>query len=998
MTQAVSQSPVIAAVRRPHTRERDGEDGLLRAERDFYSAYPWCLNPFPTVRETVGHLAREIGRLREPGEDWQRDEVRTNVFLLSCALLNAVDEYLRGKTFRLPRKLASMPFARGARWATEKFGAMLRSRRRAQARQWREDWQHSLDAFLSLVVAGAAADPAVVAAAGDGLARRLQSPLPAELRAEHIYFPSAFRRLDLTHEDVLALGRRFIERSPDRRQPILLVGLRTAGSYFAPLLRASLKAEGYQAVDAVTTQPEKGPGAAERGAMVRGARAGSLAVILDDPPHTGDALLRAVDMLRGAGFPLDRLVILVPAHPARRNWGEVLARSELVVLSLDPDDWHKQRLMDPEAIEGRLTEYYQARGFAAARVVPSAAAERFNDQLQSTASGARGRRLKRVYEIRLRTPDGDEETRYVLAKSVGWGWLGYHAFLAGQRLDGFVPPVLGLRDGILYSEWVVPPTETEDRGQRTEDSQEQWVRATAAYVAARVRSLGLGNNPLPSLGQHRHHDGFRLLGKELSRVYGRFLTADLMQPGVRRRLSALPCPVPTLIDAKMQRSEWVAGPRGPLKTDFEHHGLGKNELNLVDPAYDLAEIILDLGLSPQDEARLIRLYAEQSGDKDVESRLFLNKFLAGTWATASALRSLFQPPQSAERQQESHRQFVDALHFLTVHTARFCGRYCRPPQPPRWRSPLAVLDVDGVIDRRLFGFPCTTASGMQAVALLHAHDFAVTVNTARSVAEVKEYCSAYGFAGGVAEYGSYVWDAVNQRGRAVVSPEPLRQLDAARDALRQIPGVFLDERYQHSILAYTYEDRAAGLGRVPIPGPLRALLSVAADGKAPVPLPTLTVQQLLASRGLDRLCFHQTTLDTTILAKEVNKGCGLTALLEWIGQPDADTVAVGDSEHDLPMFRVARRCYAPAHIGCARLARLIGCRIARRPYQRGLLDIVRSLAHPGGGRCPRCAAGDWPRSRRRDLFLDLLRAADRPRPVSLLNALLDPRAYRVFVR
>jgi hypothetical protein len=61
----------------------------------------------------------------------------------------------------------------------------------------------------------------------------------------------------------------------------------------------------------------------------------------------------------------------------------------------------------------------------------------------------RGARLKRIFEVHLETPQGRKEIRYVLAKSVGWGWLGYHAFLAGHRLSGFVPPILGLRDGIL---------------------------------------------------------------------------------------------------------------------------------------------------------------------------------------------------------------------------------------------------------------------------------------------------------------------------------------------------------------------------------------------------------------------------------------------------------------------------------------------------------------------------------------------------------------------
>ncbi len=53
---------------------------------------------------------------------------------------------------------------------------------------------------------------------------------------------------------------------------------------------------------------------------------------------------------------------------------------------------------------------------------------------------------------------------------------------------------------------------------------------------------------------------------------------------------------------------------------------------------------------------------------------------------------------------------------------------------------------------------------MEALSLLHDHGFAIAVNTARSVAEVKEYCSTYGFAGGVAEYGSFLWDAVRDRG------------------------------------------------------------------------------------------------------------------------------------------------------------------------------------------------------------------------------------------
>ena len=70
-----------------------------------------------------------------------------------------------------------------------------------------------------------------LAKSGSRLAMLLQPPLPPDLQAEPIGIPSAFRRLDLTHFDVLALGQNFVTRFPDRFQPILLLGLRTAGSY-----------------------------------------------------------------------------------------------------------------------------------------------------------------------------------------------------------------------------------------------------------------------------------------------------------------------------------------------------------------------------------------------------------------------------------------------------------------------------------------------------------------------------------------------------------------------------------------------------------------------------------------------------------------------------------------------------------------------------------------------------------------------------------------------
>lgn len=975
--------PYAGSTDAPNREEVSAPQCLLKAELDFYEAYAWCLDPYPTVQDAVKHLRTEIDKLKIGLNVWQTGEVATNIFLLSCGLLNAVEEYLRGPTLWMPRQLAATRLGRSARWATEGLSGLLQQQRRAQARWWRERWLAGLDDFLAIVV-GQSSDPTCFAESGGKLASLLLSPLPPDVQAGHIGVPTPFRRLDLTHFDVLSLGQRFATRFPDRSQAILVLGLRSSGSYFAPLLRAFLKAEGYQTVSSLTMRPDKGLGRFERRELHRYAQQGFTALIVDDSPNTGDTILMGLDIARKTGFSPNRLRVLVPVHPSKRDCFGGL--SDNVVVSLEPEQWHKHRLLDPGRVESRLAEYFHSQNFASIRLVASSTAKAFNARLQRQSAGYRGSRLKRIYQVRLTTHQGREETRYVLAKSVGWGWLGYHAFLAGHRLAGFVPPILGLRDGILYMEWIPQPS----LAQNEVDERERLIETSASYVAARVRSLGL---EVSGKSLQQHQNGYRLLQRALSKAYGRIGTDTLMWPRLARRLAQQQCPLPTLIDGKMGRSEWIVAPHGLLKTDYEHHGMGKAQLNVTDPAYDVAETILNLALSPEEEHTLIRRYVEMSGDTGLDQRLFMNKLLAGLWAMNSAQERLFGKPQVASRQQEFHQQFMSAWNFLTVHTARFCGASCRPPQDVRWRSPLVALDIDGVLDRRLFGFPCTTAAGIEALSLLAAHGFSVALNTARSVAEVKDYCQAYSLAGGVAEHGSYIWDAVTERGQVLVSPEAMDQLNELKRNLQRLPGVFLDDRHQYSIRAFTYERKPRAL----IPLLLSWSRPFSAGIGAPAPLPTLIVHHLMTTLRLDRLSFHHTTIDTTVVAKDTDKGTGLSALHRWVMEPDAEAIAVGDSEADLPMFRAATRSFAPAQIDCARQARLLGCQIARHSYQRGLLDIARLLAHPDGSRCERCSDVGNASSVSKVLFFELLHGADQTPAANLVRALFDPQIFSTFV-
>jgi len=946
----------------------------LETEAGFYHQYAWCLNAFPTIQEVVDYLPEELIRLHQVREDWQFAEVMANVFLMSCAISDALDDALLGRTYNLSKAKSVFPLLGPVVHIAEHLLEGLQKSRPLLLRHlldWREKWEAALHDFLQIFVVGSKVDRGLLGTCSNRFLALLSIELPASLRSQRARNAAAFRSQDLTAFDILKLGRKVVSAFEDRDRPILVVGLRTAGSYFAPLLRAYLANEGYWHTSCVTLRPKKGASARELARIRESAMKGSLAAVIDEPAYTGSTLAKCVAILRKGGFALSDVVALFPVHPTWRDWRGSDVFSPLVtlrILTLEPEEYHKYGVLKPRTAQARIREYFVNCGWHDASLSQSAHVEQLNSQLQSLSEEKFHSRLKHIYEVQLQDSTGHSETRYVLAKSVGWGWLGYHAFLAGERLAGYVPPLLGLRDGILFMEWV-PKMQVSSRNQ----NREQLVGSVASYVATRVNALHLRDDPSPDVCRAGWHQGMELLVEMLSRAYGWSFAAVLRRNRIRSDLSQHLCPVPTLIDGKMRRLEWIQTNTVLLKTDFEHHGLGKIELSVTDPAYDLAEATLYFRLSAAEEKELLATYARNCGDAGVEERLFLYKLLAGKRAMSTAKANLSDPRLIA-RHPEFNRQYMDGWNFSTIHTTRFCAALCQPPQRLGWRSPLVVLDVDGVLDKQIFGFPSTTAAGIRAVSLLHAHGLPVAVNSARSPREIKEYCHAYGFVGGVGECGSYIWDALTDRDRILVSEESLEELARLRSTLRELPGVFLNDDYQFSVKAYTYE------------------------GGRTVPLPTLMVQDLMASLGVERLTLRQTYTDSTVTARDCDKGGGMLALLELAGLRDPETLGIGDSEADLSMFRQATHCFAPAQISCGQLARSLGCQIAKRPYQMGLLEIVRTIVHPDGNRCHRCRAREksWPDQPR--AFFKALEAADQKRPVLLLRALLDPMSLQAFAR
>ena len=184
--------------------EQRTQQGVLPEELEFYQSYDWCLNPYVTVNEAIAHLGEEVDKLSVVPDGWQIGEIATNIFLLSSGLLNCIDEHLLGVKLRLPKRLAATFVGRGAGRFVEAISDKPWSRRRLA--RWREQWLSSLNDFLSLIVGKQAVARTCLAELGRRLMALLEYPFPADLQAQRLATPIAFRRLDLTQRDCLSLG------------------------------------------------------------------------------------------------------------------------------------------------------------------------------------------------------------------------------------------------------------------------------------------------------------------------------------------------------------------------------------------------------------------------------------------------------------------------------------------------------------------------------------------------------------------------------------------------------------------------------------------------------------------------------------------------------------------------------------------------------------------------------------------------------------------------
>jgi hydroxymethylpyrimidine pyrophosphatase-like HAD family hydrolase len=208
---------------------------------------------------------------------------------------------------------------------------------------------------------------------------------------------------------------------------------------------------------------------------------------------------------------------------------------------------------------------------------------------------------------------------------------------------------------------------------------------------------------------------------------------------------------------------------------------------------------------------------------------------------------------------------------------------------------------------------------MAALATLNRNGYSVVLNTGRPVGHVRQYCSNYALAGGIAEFGCVFVDRINERETLLIDEASCERLAWLRERLNGESGVFLDHTYEVAIRAYRIE-----------------------NGQA-VGLPEAFLQEVL--QDFPQLRCVCSPVDTYILPVEAGKGPATRRVMEELSVARRACAAMGDTENDLEMLGSVGKAYVPGNASRAmrRESRQRGFSVLGAPMQRGLLQAVQEL-------------------------------------------------------
>ncbi len=950
--------------------DQDTSSGAPETEDLFFSAYKWCLNPILSVEELMIRMKEEAERFPALDLAWQRQESIINIYLFGCAISCAVDDYLARRPWRLTPIGDLFPKFRWLAGLADGLAnlpsTVVGAFKFRHVRKWKGEWESFVEEICALLLGEGRVSLVEGLQPMQALFDRLRSMKKTNgLMNERMKINEGFRCQDLTYHDIVNLAQRYLSEVGDKQGRHVVIGARTAGSYIAPLVKTFLQLNGINDISWMTVRPKFGPYGLEKRHLRRLLSPDVKVILVDDYSNTGETFRSMEANVLSCGITGRNITILAPIHPAKTK-GNISSNEGTRIIVLDHSDLFVRQVLEPESAQNLLKDLLAHGEAVDVRVTESRSTRVINENLWSHYPDSFQVRLKRVYDVMIRRKNGPAERRRVLAKSVGFGWLGYHAFLAGRELAEFVPGIIGLSNGILFMDWL------EGEPLSPDNLPDQVIERIGSYVASRTERLALDadrRSAPPFLSW-----GWLVILSIFRRVYGNlpgYLKHEVLLKNLLRSIS----PRPALVDGRMRPSEWLSTRDGLFKIDFEQHNFGAPELDVVDPAYDIAAACFEFHLTEAEERRLSREYLERSKDKTtLHERIFLYKLLYGTTERRRARLKLVSSGRN-ETYPELNERFAWSWDFLVFTMNKFSSGLIESLESKGDCKGLFFADIDGIFDTEVFGFPHTTISGLKALALLRANGYEVIPNTGRSVEQVKNYCRVYGFRAGIGEYGGALYDSVRDLEIPLVGSEVLDRLELVRKLLKTKADVFVDPGCRYAVRSYRYTSKGTqGLSRL--------------EGEA-----------ILKELGGQNLRVISREADTYFVGKDSGKGKAVEFYKDYSKYSGGMTLAVGDSDEDIPMLREVAQAYAPGN--CSREVRKLSaehrCEIVARPFQKGFLEIAERVTGDLHGH-----SFEETMSFRRerpfdDFMVSLLTIADAPRSLKLLY-LLDRRELGFGIR
>ncbi len=264
-----------------------------------------------------------------------------------------------------------------------------------------------------------------------------------DLANKVLRLPSCFRSFDQHPDDVKALVEKFATQFPDRKRPLVVIGLRTSGSYLAPLLSAYLRANGYEGGLTFTIRPDERPNRHLKLTLQRAAKQNGLALLIDDPPITGHSLSATVDQLVRSKFPKEAIVLLLALFETVGQVPGFLSGYHTIMLTWE--DWSVHKRCEKQFTEMALSQLF----------TPGLQVKKVEKIQQPKEAQPRRGHIHVLYRVEITNQAGRSlGQKYVFIEGVGLGYFGHHALAINQAIQGYFPSIFGVKDGLLYREWM----------------------------------------------------------------------------------------------------------------------------------------------------------------------------------------------------------------------------------------------------------------------------------------------------------------------------------------------------------------------------------------------------------------------------------------------------------------------------------------------------------------------------------------------------------------